>query len=138
MGSSNELIVDFILQPQFETIAKNRKITLKNSVYRFVITLYSYWLKWNGKNLKTKRSFPKDKLIERPIEKGEVNHIMLHTRVPVTKAIDTLKDAGNYVCNYAMWIVERSIAKNIEFYFIHLPPKLNNIQERDLSKFILK
>lgn len=130
-----------IKNPQFEIVTTNNKITLKNPVYRFFVYIYSYWLKWNNKNLRVKKPIPKDKLIEIPIERNNIKEIMLHTKPPKLKGIGTSKNAGNYVCNYSMWIVENYIRKNsrdIDFYFIHLPSKISEKHKQQLLKFILK
>jgi pyrrolidone-carboxylate peptidase len=127
--------------PNFEVVAKNHRITLKNSFYRFIITIYSYYLKWNNKNLQINKPISKEKLIVIPIQKNKPSKITLHSKPPTFKEIGISKESGNYVCNYSMWVVENYIKShnlNIEFFFIHLPPKLTQAQKKELLKFIFE
>jgi pyrrolidone-carboxylate peptidase len=131
--------------PKFETIAKNEMKTLKNPFYRFVGTAYSYYLKWNNKNLRIKKSFSKKTLSRLltviPIQKDKPKQITLHSNPPKLKQIKISKYAGNYVCNYSMWVTENYIKEHnlpIEFFFIHIPPKLNKAQKQELFNFIFK
>lgn len=126
-----------IKAPRFEMVAKNLRVVLKNPFYRFFASIYGYWLKWNGQNIKIKNPISKEKLTELPIDKNAINEIQLHTKIPRVEGIGISRDAGNYVCNYAMWVVEKFIPENIAFYFVHLPPKLEDNHEEELSKFIL-
>jgi pyrrolidone-carboxylate peptidase len=128
-----------IKSPRFETIAKNEMLTLKNPLYRSVGTIYIYWLKWNDKNLRIRKPINRDILTTIPISKHKPKQIKLKTKPSDFKEIDISKDAGNYVCNYSMWIVENYLRENrikADFYFIHLPPKLTKSQKRTLLNFI--
>lgn len=125
--------------PKFETIAKNEMITLKNQLYRRLVTMYTYWLKWNNKNLRIEKPINKDLLTVIPISKNKRKQIKVKTKPPNFKEIKISKDAGNYVCNYSIWIVEDYLRKNkinADFCFIHLPPKLTKNQKEELLKFI--
>ena len=128
-----------ISKSRFELIAKNEMITLKNPIYRFIGTVYSHWLKLFNKNLKISKQISEDKLIILPIYKNYSNEIKLKSKVSKFKNLDISKNAENYVCNYSMYVVENYLRDNnldIEFYFIHLPPKLSRVQEEDLLEFI--
>lgn len=125
--------------PKLEIIAKNEMVTLKNPIYRFIGTIYSYWLKLNGKNLRIDKPISKDLMTVFPIAKNNHKQIKLRSKVPNFKEIKISKDAGNYVCNYSMWIAENYIRENnlnIDFYFIHLPSKLTKNQKNELLKFV--
>jgi len=143
--SPNKLIFlgmdNSIKKPKFETIAKNRLVTLKNPLFRFFLMIYVCWLKLNNKNLRIKKEISKKLLIELPIERNKEQEICLHTIPPKLKEITISNDAGNFVCNYSMWVVENYIRHNkldTDFYFIHLPLKLNNKQKQELIRFIFK
>jgi len=126
--------------PKFEVVAKNQKVTLKNSFHRYFLTVYSRYLKWNNKNLRVNKTIPKEKLTLIPIQKNKPRQISLNSKPPKLKHIEISNDAGAYVCNYSMWVVENYIKNNnltVEFFFIHLPPKLTKIQKKELLKFIL-
>lgn len=126
--------------PKIETVAKNEMIILKNSLYRFIWTSYVYWLKWNNKSYKIKKSISKDLLTVVPISKNKEKTMKLRGKIPMFKEIKVSKDAGNYVCNYSMWVVQNYIIENnlnIDFYFIHLPLKLNKKQKKELLDFVL-
>ena len=132
----------YIKEPQFETIARNQIIKLKNPIFRFFGDIYFYILKLIGLNPKTKI---KEKTLiklykkyfkEFPIEKNSED-IKLKTKVP--KIFRTSKDAGGYACNYIMWVIEKYLRENhlkTKFYFIHLPKKLEEQDKNKLEKFI--
>ena len=125
--------------PKIETIARNEMIVLKNSIYRFVGTSYTYWLKWNNKSYKIKNSISKDLLTVVPISKNKPKKIKLKSKIPKFKEIKVSNDAENFVCNYSMWVVQNYINENnlnVDFYFIHLPPKLNKKQKKELLDFV--
>lgn len=126
-------------KPMFEVVANNRKITLKKPVYRFGISMYSHVLRVLKKNLRIKKEPSKKDLIILPIEKKGPQTIKLQSKPP-KKGIGLSMDAGYFVCNYAMWIVERFLrkqSKDVEFYFIHIPKKLSSAQKKMLEEFIL-
>jgi pyrrolidone-carboxylate peptidase len=127
--------------PMFEIIAKNEQITLKNKLYRFIVKMYSFYLKWNKKNLRIEKPISKEKLTIIPIQKNKKKKIILKTNPPENKTIGISENAGNYVCNYAIWIVENYVQKNnldTKFYFIHIPKKLTTLQKEEVKKFIIK
>lgn len=126
--------------PMFETVSINHKITLKNGFLRFLLDGYVNLLKLFNKNLRVKKSPSKDILKLVPIEKKyHQKKLKLQTKPPKLEQIGISENAGYFVCNYSMWVVERFLReKNIssKFYFIHIPPKINKLQEEELIKFI--
>ena len=131
---------DYSKNLQFEIIAKNAKITFKNPIRRFITTLYSYWLRLNNKNFRTTKPIPKELLTIVPIEMNKPLEIKLHSKPPQIAGIKISKNAGNYICNYSMWVIENYLICNkqkTEFYFIHIPQKLNTKQKKNLMKFVL-
>ncbi|MBU0461629.1 MAG: hypothetical protein KJ574_03515 [Nanoarchaeota archaeon] len=75
-------MADNIKDMKIETVAKNECLTLKNPVYRFVVTLYSYWLKWQGKNLKIKKPLSKKMLCTVAIDKKAPHKLKLRNTPP--------------------------------------------------------
>lgn len=126
-------------QPMFETVAKNQMVTLKKPLVRFAVNVYSHLLRLKRKNLRIKKQPSKDMLTILPISKSKERAITLHTKPPKISQIPVSKDAGYFVCNYQLWVVEtflRRHARAVEFYFIHVPAKLSASQKQALKEFV--
>ncbi|MFC1755223.1 hypothetical protein ACFL96_17835 [Thermoproteota archaeon] len=111
-----------------ETVAKNEYLTFKNPFMRLFIRILSLF----RINYKTDKKIPKNKLITFPIDKNKRKEI----KIKPVKGIKTSKDAGNFVCNYAIWVV-RQYKPKTNFHFIHVPENMNKTQEKRLLKIIL-
>jgi pyrrolidone-carboxylate peptidase len=60
----------------------------------------------------------------RPIFTRENKHLATTLKVKAGRSAKVSKDAGDYVCNYSMYVMLREIARenlNVSFGFIHIP-----------------
>lgn len=124
-----------INQPQFETVANNYLITLKNHFKRFIIHIYCSLLAWQGKSIRTESLPKKNQTIKK---RFAATPLSLPTP-PTTFKHST--NAGHFVCNYLMHIVEQYARKHkpeMKRYFIHIPKDLNGKQKNKVLKFVNK
>lgn len=126
--------------PVFETVAKNEMITIKNPFFRFLVKIYSRFLWLFSRNIRIKNQPHKNKLTILKINKKHKSKIKLHTKVPKLEGIGISKDAGYFVCNYTIWIIEEYLQKNninCNFYYIHIPQNPTTTQKKIIKDFIL-
>ena len=126
--------------PVFETVAKNEMVTIKNPFVRFLAIIYSHFLWLFGENLHIKKQPRKDQLTILKIDKKHKSKIRLHTKVPKLEGIGVSKDAGYFVCNYTIWVIEDYLQRNnieCNFYYIHIPQNPTTTQKKIIKDFIL-
>jgi pyrrolidone-carboxylate peptidase len=124
--------------PKLETKGKNQHITLKNPLLRTGASAYSHILKQFGKNLRIKEPLDDKQLITKTIDKKGPKFV-LTTKIRKNPGIKISYDAGNYVCNYAIYTIARYLKKSkseTEFYFLHIPEKCTSLQEKAVLKTI--
>ncbi|MCP4522753.1 MAG: hypothetical protein GY828_00880 [Candidatus Gracilibacteria bacterium] len=128
-----------IKKPSFEQYAKNEMKHIRNPIYRFICNIYLYYLNIRKVNFTSKKQISEKFFKIFQIEKSKEKIIKLRSECPVISGLDISQDAGNYVCNYTMWVVEKFLKKyqkDTEFYFIHLPYSIKSQDKKKLQQFI--
>lgn len=126
---------------KIESMVNNKMLILKNPFIQFAVTVYGNILRLFGRSIRTKKFIPEEELKRIPINASGPTSFLLSTQPTRIGSIRLSKDAGDFVCNYALWVVEEYLRKNklkTEFYFLHLPEYLTKQQEQMVLSFIAR